>query len=47
MLTTIMLGTCVTIQGALVKRHDNGLLTVRVGARTFTGRPINTATAAA
>ena len=40
MLRTIILGSCVSVQGIPETRHANGLLTVRVGDRRYTGRPI-------
>jgi hypothetical protein len=45
-LTTILMGTCVSVQGLFVRRLANGLVTVRVGEQLFTGRPVS-ATAAA
>jgi hypothetical protein len=41
MLQTIVLGTCVFIQGALVKRLADGRIVVRVGNRLIEGRPAN------
>ena len=46
MLTTILLGSCVFVQGHFVRRHANGLVTVRIGSTHYTGRPV-TARAAA
>jgi hypothetical protein len=43
-LVTIVLGSCVFIQGTFEQRLDNGMVTVRVGDRLFTGRPANAAT---
>ena len=45
-LTTIVLGTCVSVQGIFVKRLANGLVTVRVGEQFYTGRPVAPAVAA-
>jgi len=45
-LTTIVIGTCVSVQGFFVRRQLNGLVTVRVDDRLYTGRPINGAVAA-
>jgi hypothetical protein len=39
-LTTVLIGSCVSIQGNFVRRHANGLVTVRVGDQLFTGRPV-------
>lgn len=41
MLTTVVIGTCVSIQGNFVKRLSSGLVTVRVGEKLFTGRPVS------
>lgn len=43
---TVVLGSSVYIQGVFVTRHENGMVTVRVGDRLFTGRPANTEIAA-
>jgi hypothetical protein len=40
MLTTITVGTCVSIQGILVKKLSNGRVVVRVGKQTYSGRPV-------
>jgi hypothetical protein len=45
-LVTIVLGSSVYIQGTFERRHDNGMVTVRVGDRLFTGRPANSHRAA-
>lgn len=39
-LTTVVIGTCVSIQGNFVKRLASGMVTVRVGEQVFTGRPV-------
>ncbi|MBL4627991.1 MAG: hypothetical protein JKY00_08125 [Roseicyclus sp.] len=41
MLTTILIGTCVSIQGDFVRRLSSGLVTVRIGEKLFTGRPVS------
>jgi hypothetical protein len=41
MLQTIILGTCVFVQGALVKTLSDGRIVVRVGDRLFAGLPAN------
>ena len=46
MLTTIIIGTCVSVQGNFVKRLANGLVSVRVGETTYVGRPVSGAIAA-
>lgn len=40
MMRTIMLGSCVSVQGTFVRKLDNGKIVVRVGERTFEGMPI-------
>jgi len=40
MLKTILLGSCVSVQGTFVKTLDNGHVVVRVGERLFQGRPV-------
>ena len=45
-LTTIFIGTCVSIQGNFVRKLANGMVTVRVGDKHFTGRPVVSALAA-
>ena len=40
MLTTILIGSCVSVQGIFVKRLSNGMVTVRVDKLCYTGRPI-------
>ena len=45
-LTTILLGTCVAVQGTFVKKLANGYVTVRVGEQFYTGRPVIAARAA-
>jgi len=39
-LTTITVGSCVSIQGILVKTLANGRVVVRVGEQIFSGRPV-------
>jgi hypothetical protein len=43
-LITIFLGSRVAVQGTFVARLANGLVTVRVGERLFTGRPVRPVT---
>ena len=40
MLRTIVLGSCVSVQGLLVRQLDNGRIIIRVGERTYEGMPI-------
>ncbi len=45
MLLTIILGSCVSVQGAYVRTLANGLVMVRVGSRDYVGQPIAQAAA--
>jgi hypothetical protein len=45
-LTTILMGTCVAVQGTFVKKLSNGYVTVRVGEQFYTGRPVGVRSAA-
>lgn len=40
MLRTIVIGTCVSIQGVVERTLSNGMLVVRVGDKTYTGRAV-------
>jgi len=40
MIRTIMVGSCVLIQGTFVCQLPDGRITVRVGDRNFTGIPV-------
>jgi hypothetical protein len=40
MFQTITLGTCVSVQGLLVERLPNGRVVIRVGDRTYEGKPV-------
>ncbi|PRX31188.1 hypothetical protein SAMN05216257_10432 [Meinhardsimonia xiamenensis] len=40
MLRTIMVGKYISVQGEFVRELANGLIEVRVGSRTYTGRPV-------
>jgi len=44
-ITTIYLGTCVSIQGLFVKRLANGMVSVLVENTVYTGRPVQTVAA--
>jgi hypothetical protein len=46
-LTTIIIGTCVSVQGIFVKRLANGWVSVRVGETLYTGRPVSASASAA
>ena len=40
MLRTIILGSCVSVQGVYVRTLSDGRILVRVGAREFVGQPV-------
>ncbi len=40
MLKTIIIGSCVSVQGTFVKALPDGRIAVQVGDKTFTGRPV-------
>ncbi|WP_265019215.1 hypothetical protein [Cognatishimia activa] len=40
MLRTIMVGTCISVQGLFVKSLPNGRIVVRVGDKVFQGKPV-------
>ncbi|CUH74669.1 hypothetical protein [Tropicibacter naphthalenivorans] len=44
MLRTITLGTCVSIQGQFEAALADGRISVRVGDRIYTGRPVSAPT---
>ncbi len=46
MLKTIIVGTCVSVQGIFVRNLPNGKMVVRVGDRDFVGYPVEAAIAA-
>lgn len=39
MLKTIMIGSCVSVQGLLEKTFPDGRVSVRVGKHVFVGKP--------
>lgn len=41
MLGTIIIGSCVSVQGEIIRHHADGRMSVRVGNLTFTGRAAN------
>jgi hypothetical protein len=43
MLTTIVMGSCVSVQGHFVRSLSDGRVIVRVGAKEYAGRPVKTA----
>lgn len=42
-LKTIMLGSCVSVQGAFIRTLTNGKIVVRVGKNEFQGYPVGKA----
>ena len=40
MIKTIVIGSCVSVQGILEKTLPDGRMMVRVGQQLFTGKPI-------
>ncbi|SFD66590.1 hypothetical protein [Roseivivax sediminis] len=40
MLQTIVLGSCISVQGMVERKLPDGRLVVRVGQRLFTGLPV-------
>ena len=40
MLTTVLVGKYISVQGIFVKALDNGRVIVRVGSRNFVGTPV-------
>ena len=46
MLKTILLGSCVLVQGTFVKKLADGNVAVKVGDRIYQGKPVETARAA-
>ena len=46
MLKTILLGSCVYVQGTFVRALDDGKIVVRVGERFYQGLPVEAKVAA-
>jgi len=46
MLRTVILGSCVSVQGLFVRELANGKIVVRVGERLYQGYPVDMAHAA-
>lgn len=42
MLRTITIGSCVSVQGLLVKQLQNGEIVIRVGDLIYQGKPVMT-----
>lgn len=45
MFATILIGRYLSVQGRIVSRMPGGLVAIRVGSRTFVGRPVARAAA--
>jgi hypothetical protein len=45
MLRTIILGSCVSVQGTFIKQLADGKIIVKVGERLFKGMPVTKAAA--
>lgn len=45
MLRTIIIGSCISVQGIFVRKLQDGLVAVRVGNKVFSGTPVATKTA--
>jgi len=41
MLRTVLIGSCVSVQGTFVRNLGNGQITVRVGDKMFSGYPVS------
>lgn len=46
MVRTVILGSCVSVQGTFVKLLENGKVMVRVGDRFYVGTPVPSTQAA-
>lgn len=46
MLRTIMIGSCVSIQGTFVKALADGRIRISVDSKTYDGKPVHAASAA-
>ena len=46
MLRTITIGHHISVQGMFIGKLDNGKIMVRVGEKTFVGRPVSSAVSA-
>ena len=40
MLRTVLIGSCVSVQGTFVRNLSDGQITVRVGDKVFSGYPV-------
>jgi hypothetical protein len=40
MIETIVLGSCVSVQGVVIAQQNDGKVVIRVGERTFIGFPV-------
>ncbi len=42
MLATILVSSCISVQGTIARKFADGKVSVRVGSQTFTGFPVKT-----
>ncbi|WP_294929056.1 hypothetical protein [uncultured Paracoccus sp.] len=40
MIRTIKIGSCISVQGVFERQTANGNIVVRVGAKTYEGKPV-------
>ncbi|WP_281352073.1 hypothetical protein [Paracoccus aestuariivivens] len=40
MIRTITIGSCISVQGVFERQVSNGNIIVRVGSKTFEGKPV-------
>lgn len=40
MIRTITIGSCISVQGTFERQTPNGNIVVRVGGKTFEGKPV-------
>ncbi len=40
MLRTIQIGTCMSVQGPVVRHYDDGRVAIRVADRVYVGHPV-------
>lgn len=41
MIRTITIGTCISIQGIFEREAANGNIVVRIGSKTYEGKPVS------
>lgn len=40
MIRTITIGSCISVQGVFERQEPNGTIIVRVGTKTYQGKPV-------